>query len=117
MMSKRPLQVVWAAQTLEDGGAHCVFDLSNSGLINGLAQLPTCSQFAYPVYASPAYEDELIAAVLDSNPRAIVWSSADWGYAIDGRNMPARFPRLTTTLATTYPNEVCRSGYCIRFKE
>lgn len=106
--------VRWAADELAARHAGCVFDLSNSGVINGLTGLPGCSRFTYPVYASAGHEAELIEAVQSRRPGAIVYAAEAWHYAIDGRTMRMRFPALDDVLRTLYPIERCRDGYCVR---
>ena len=49
--------VIWAAEKVLSSGALCLFDMSNSGLIIGVALLPSCSRFTYPIYAASRYED------------------------------------------------------------
>lgn len=106
--------VRWAADELVAAGAGCVFDLSNSGVVNGLTGLPGCSRFTYPVYASAAHEAELMQAVQRTRPGAIVYATDAWHYAIDGRTMRERFPALDVMLRSLYPTERCRDGYCVR---
>ena len=108
--------VRWVAQELTRAGARCVFDLSNHGLINGLTGLPACSRFTYPVYADQRYEQELVEAVNSRAPQAIVFSSTDWSYSIDGKPMSARFPHLTQVLREEYGSEKCAFGQCIRYR-
>jgi len=103
--------VRWASQELMNSGSHCVFDLSN----NGLTALPTCSRFSYLVYADSRYEDEIIGSLSEARPKAIIYSSTFWSFSIDGRTMHARFPRLDNFLQSTYVEEKCSSGYCVRY--
>jgi hypothetical protein len=108
--------VNWAAAEILDSGAQCLFDLSNNGLINGLALLPSCSRFTYPVYAASRYEDLLIADLVQADPPAIIFSADYWSYAIDDRSMQDRHPDLDTYLRQIFPFETCKGGYCIRRK-
>ncbi len=107
--------VRWAAQRLRQAQVACVFDLSNSGVINALVDAPACSRFSLPVYAGPGNEHELVAALREKRPPAIVYSSAYWFYAIDGRTMRARFPTLDAFIRSRYAREECNLGYCIRY--
>lgn len=107
--------VRWAAQMLRKSGAHCIFDLSNNGVINSLAKLPVCTKFTYPVYASRSHESSLISQLQQNSPAAIVYSSEYWSYRIDGRSMASRFPALDQYLLNHYSREVCEHGYCVRY--
>lgn len=106
--------VVWAADQLLAAGAHCVFDMSNNGVINAVANLPTCTRLAYPVYAGPGHQAEIIQALQRQRPTAVIYSSSVWTYQIDGRAMPQRLPQVDAYLRTHYDREVCQQGYCIR---
>lgn len=109
-------EVTWAAGEILDSGAQCLFDLSNNGLINGVALLPSCSRFTYPIYAARGYEDLMISDVTQADPPAIVYSADYWSYTIDDRSMQDRHPKLDTYLRLTFPLETCNGGYCIRRK-
>lgn len=109
--------VRWAAARLQEQQVDCVFDLSNNGVINGLLNRPSCSRFTYPVYATAAYEPELIDAVSAAAPAVIVYASTFPSYRIDGRDMRERFPQLDSFLLARYPNEICDLGYCVRYRE
>lgn len=43
---------VWAAKFLMSQNTSCLLDMTNNGIINALTQLPSCTKFAYPVYAT-----------------------------------------------------------------
>jgi hypothetical protein len=107
--------VRWVSQELTNSGSHCVFDLSNNGVINGLTGLPACTRFTYLVYADQRYEDEIIRSVRGRKPKAIVYSSTFWSFSIDRKPMPARFPILNKYLLENYPQEKCSYGYCVRY--
>jgi hypothetical protein len=107
--------VVWAADRLKEHGVNCIFDLSNNGVINGVARLPSCSRFTYPVYAGSQHESNLIADFQKALPPAIVYSSTDRAYNIDGRNMKDRFPNLDKFILKQYTKEECSFGYCLRY--
>jgi len=107
--------VRWVSDRLIRSKSTCVFDLSNNGVINGLTTLPSCSRFTYPVYAGLVHETELINAVRETSPPAIVYSSTYWSYSIDGKSMRDRFPQLDIFLLQQYPNMECANGYCIRY--
>ena len=94
-----------------------MFDLSNSGTINALLALPSCSRFTYPVYAAAQHEQELIETVEREQPSAIVYSSTFWAFNFDGRSMHDRFPKLTGHLRLQYPVQECSFGYCIRLRD
>ncbi len=107
--------VQWAATELVKSGTQCLFDFSNSGVINGLARLPNCTQVTYPVYANRKYEPQMIEDLKKTRPKAIVYSSTAWHFAIDGKTMPTRFPDLAQYLQSEYTNEQCSPQYCIRY--
>ena len=110
-----PPPVVWVAERLREQGVNCVFDLTNSGLINGLVRRPSCSRFTYPVYATTKYEQQLIDDLRAASPRALVYSSGNWSYRIDGKPMNERFQALDRFILTNYPVEACSVGYCVRY--
>ena len=112
-----PDGVLWASEQLRNSGTHCVFDLSNSGTINALLALPSCSRFTYPVYAATQHEPELIETVKREQPGAIVYSSTFWSFNFDSRSMHTRFPMLTEFLRVQYPVQECSLGYCIRSRD
>jgi hypothetical protein len=107
--------VRWVSQELTNSGSRCVFDLSNHGVINGLTGLPACSRFTYLVYADQRYEQEIIESLAERGPKAIVFSSTDASFNIDGRTMHTRFPNLANILQSKYGNEKCSFGYCVRY--
>jgi MFS family permease len=108
--------LLWSSEMIVESGANCVFDLSNTGLINAVANLPACSQFTYPVYAGLQNEGKLITDLTRADPPVIVYRSDFWSYAIDGRNMAERFPALDAEIIKLYPREVCKYDYCLRFQ-
>lgn len=107
--------IKWVASILESKEVKCIFDLSNNGVINGLTNLPSCSRFTYPVYATQKYEPILIEDLNTTKPSAIVYSSTYWSYAVDGSSMKDRFPKLDNYILETYPYEECNLGYCVRY--
>ncbi len=106
---------LWVTVQLKQSNASCVFDLVNNGVIVGLANMPSCSRFVYPIYASKKYEAELISAVRKSRPSAIVYSSSYGAYRIDGKSMRDRYPELDLLLLDMYPVESCAYEYCVRY--
>ncbi|KPC50403.1 hypothetical protein [Amantichitinum ursilacus] len=111
-----PEGVRWAAEQVLASQSGCLLDLSNNGVINGLTRLPSCTRFTYLVYAGPANENELIDAVRSSAPKAVVYSTTEPSYTVDGRSMRERFPQLDAYLVSQYPDEKCNKGYCIRYQ-
>lgn len=107
--------IKWVASELIRTHSQCVFDLTNNGVINGLTKLPACSRFTYPVYATVAYEGELIKSLINANPPIIVYSSTFWSYKIDGRSMKDRFTKLDKLILEKYLVENCYEGYCLRY--
>lgn len=106
---------VWVADRLLESGVKCVFDLSNSGVINGLVRRPSCSIFTYPVYAGPKHEAKLIDDLRSTAPSAIVYSSSSDSYRFDDRSMRERFPELDKFVLMNYPREACSYEYCVRY--
>jgi hypothetical protein len=109
--------ILWAGQRIEQSGAPCVFDLANTGLVNAVANLPSCSRFTYPVYANATFEDMLIADLMAADPTVLVYSSEYWSYRIDGRPMTERFPALDRAILDRFPVEECNLGVCLRSRE
>jgi hypothetical protein len=107
----------WVAQQLQQARVPCVLDMTNNGLINALADIPTCSRITYPVYADRAFEGELLAALSHASPPAVVYSTTFFSYSIDGKAMPDRFPALDQALQARYPRLVCAHGYCLRYAQ
>jgi hypothetical protein len=109
--------IKWVVRELKSAGANCVFDLANHGVINGLSGLPACTRFLYPVYATRKHEDEIIETLRNNNPPVIVYSSTEWSFSLDNKNMHERFPALKSYLDKAYPYESCNYGYCLRYSE
>ena len=107
----------WAAKIIRDSQSECLLDMSNSGIINAGANLPACTQASYPVYATKKFEDRLLREIQKMNVKAIVYSTENWQYSIDGRDMKVRLPRLDALLRKNYPVEECSEKYCIRRRE
>lgn len=108
--------VRWTAERLKETPTRCIFDMSNNGIINALAKLPTCTEFIYPVYASPKHESIMLDQLRVASPPIVVYTSTYWSYSIDGRSMAQRFPNLDKYLRVHYPFEECMHGYCVRFQ-
>ncbi len=102
------------ADQLIAAGDHCVFDLSNSGLVEMVANLPPCTRFTYVIQAPPIYQNEMIAALAHAKPPVVIYSLSDWSYDFEGVNMVTRYPQLAAYLRSTYPYENCAEGYCLR---
>jgi hypothetical protein len=105
----------WVSAKLAAADAHCVFDLSNNGLINGVAGLPACTIYTYPAYATQRYEADMLQQLQQSNPPTVVFSSSGKFFIIDGKSMHDRFPELKKYLVKAYPYEECNLGYCLRY--
>lgn len=106
-------QVGWVASELLNVHSNCVFDLTNSGVINGIAGLPSCTKFAYPIYATQQYEGDMLQQLEQAQPPAVVSSFSPlspWDNELD-----RRFPRLRAYLIKTYPFSKCNFGYCLRY--
>lgn len=107
--------IKWVSEEILKAGSHCVFDLSNNGVINGITSLPACTKYIYPVYATQRYEADMLEELQQHNPPVIVFSSTYWSFSIDGKSMHGRFPALKNYLLKTYPYEKCNLGYCLRY--
>jgi len=105
-----------ASERLKQSDTHCIFDLSNHGMFNTILQLPPCTRYSYPVYASSDYESSMLNELEQSSPASIIYSSENWSYSIDGKPMPIRFPELDMWIKKNYPVEECNDSYCIRLK-
>jgi len=110
-----PGGVHWTSREIVNSGAQCVFDLSNNGVINALTALPTCTRFSYPVYADSRYESEIVNALRDKQPNAIVYSTTGWSYKINRKPMNIRFPVLDEFIMRNYAQEKCSLDYCVRY--
>jgi len=107
----------WAAKKIRDSQSKCLLDMTNSGIINAGADIPTCIQISYPVYATKKFEDRLLSEISNMNANAIVYSTENWHYSIDGKDMKVRLPRVDALLRQKYPVLECSYKYCIRRQE
>ena len=108
--------VHWAAQVLILHNEECIFDLTNSGVINALSNLPTCTKYSYPVYAPYKDEQQMLKQLKESNPNFIVYSSTFWAYTIDGKSMAIRYPKVDGFIKSNYGFSQCKFDYCIKSK-
>ena len=108
--------VKWVSNEIITSESNCVLDFTNSGLINGLSQKPSCTEFGYLVYANSKYEDSIIRTLNNRLPEVIVWSANYWSYSIDGRTTAERFPKLSSVLDKMYKEADCKFDYCVRKK-
>jgi len=106
---------VWVAKFLISHNTRCVLDMTNNGIINALTQLPSCTEFAYPVYAPTADDINLKEAFLNNQPNAVVYDSGFWSYKIDRKKMSDRYPILNKALLGKYKNKTCEFHYCILY--
>lgn len=106
---------VWAAKFLMSQNTSCLLDMTNNGIINALTQLPSCTKFAYPVYAPTVDDITLKETFLNNQPNAVVYSSDFWSYKIDKKKMSDRYPILNKTLLESYRNKTCEFDYCILY--
>lgn len=100
----------WVSEEILGAHSICVFDLSNSGVINGITGLPSCTQYTYPTYATDQYEADMLLQLQQSSPAVVVISSSSWG-----KRMNHHFPKLEEYLIKAYPFEKCAYGYCLRY--
>ena len=106
--------LVWASSRILRDKNPCLFDLSNNGIINSLAKLPSCTKFTYPVYATQEHENELIEQLKNSRVNSVVYSTTFWSYRIDDRSMATRLPELDKYVLKSFPYVECKFDYCIR---
>ena len=107
--------IQWVSSEMLKVNSHCVFDLSNNGVINGVTGLPACTKYTYPVYATQRYEADMLQQLQQRNPPVVVFSSTHWAFSINGKSMHDRFPELKSYMVKTYPYEKCNFGYCLRY--
>ena len=107
--------ILWVTEELLKVKSSCILDMSNNGVINALANLPTCTKFSYIVYADKNYENEIIKSIANKKPNAIVYSSNVWSYSIDNISMVTRFPELDKLLTSIYKYKKCNKDYCILY--
>lgn len=107
----------WAAKMIRDSGSKCLLDMTNSGIINAGANLPACIQASYPVYATKKFEDKLLREIENMDAKAVVYSSENWQYSIDSKDMKKRLPKVDALLRSRYPVEQCYEKYCIRSQQ
>ena len=108
--------LTWVVDAIKDADPACLFDASNSGLINAYTQLPTCTRFSMLFYAIDRHEDEMIAALKKADPPIIVYWSAHWWTTQDMFPISDRFERLDQVMTELYPVEVCSEIFCVRYK-
>ena len=102
-----------AAKLLSKYKPECLLDMTNMGTFGEILKLPTCTKYSYVVYADENYEEGIISNLKEKKPSAIIYSSEEWPYSIDGRDMKTRFPGLNNYLTDTYRKTECINGYCI----
>lgn len=107
--------ILWVANTIKDSQATTVFDFTNQGVINGLTQLPTTTNFGYIVYCNQSYEDEIISYLIEKKPNSLVFFSEFWSFSIDGRSMYDRFPQVTRYIKDNYQQYSENYGYIVRY--
>jgi hypothetical protein len=107
--------IQWVSAEILKIGSHCVFDLSNNGVINGVTGLPACTKYIYPVYATQRYEADMIQQLLENNPPVVVFSTTYSSFKVSGDTMHDHFPALKEYLVKAYPYEKCNFGYCLRY--
>ena len=106
----------WVAQTLIANKETCIFDLTNNGVINALTELPTCTNYSYPIYAPFVDESKILEQLDKSKPNFIVYSTSFWSYAIDGKSMAVRYPQLEKYIELNYTFTSCKYDYCMKGK-
>lgn len=79
---------------IHDSESNCWLDMMNSGMINAGANLPAYLQTPSTTGATKKYEDKFLCEIENMDANAIVYSSRNQQYCIDGKNMKTRFPRV-----------------------
>lgn len=108
-------RINWVSSEILNAGSTCIFDFSNNGVINGITGLQACTKYLYPIYATQAYEADMLEELMQHNPPVVVFSSDVWSFNIDGKSMHDRLPKITQYLLKNYPYEQCNYGYCLRY--
>lgn len=106
----------WAANEILLSSSVCLFDMTNSGIINLVTNLPTCSRITYPIYASIEFEQDLINSLDNEDLNAVVYSTTKFHYSFDNNPMDARFPNLNNQIVEKFPRMNCDNNYCIRYR-
>lgn len=105
--------ILWAQNKINDGNTVCLFDLSNSGLINADITIPTCTKYSYLAFSDHSNQTELIEFLnSEKAPQKIVLNS-------DGKKSDIeknQENQLNLLIKTKYPYEECESKLCIRYK-
>jgi hypothetical protein len=107
---------LWVSNQIKKSNSKCLLDMTNTGTINAGVDLPSCLTFSYPVYATDKFEEQLLNDVKKKNINKIVYSTSFWHYAIDGKDMKSRFPKLDSFLIKEFPIQKCEQNFCIRSK-
>ena len=107
----------WAAKKIRDSQSKCLLDMTNSGIIDAGADLPDCIQTSYPIYSTKKFEDRLLREITNMDANTIVYSTENWQYSIDGKDMKVRLPRVDALLRQNFPVLECYDKYCIRRQE
>ena len=105
--------ILWAQNKINDGNTVCLFDLSNSGLINVDITIPTCTKYSYLAFSDHSNKNELIEFLnSEKAPQKIVLSSNGKNSEIE-KNQENQ---LNLLIKTKYPYEECESKFCIRYQ-
>ncbi len=105
--------IVWAQNKIKDGNTVCLFDLSNSGLINADIEIPTCTKYSYLAFSDHSNKNELIDFLnSEKAPQKVVLKSNGKNSEIE-KNQEDHLNQL---IKTKYPYEECESKLCIRYK-
>jgi hypothetical protein len=109
-------EILWAQKMLITKKAPCLFDMTNSGLINSIATLPNCTKYSYIAFANPKDQHELIHELEFQDPKAIVTHRESSYFEINGNTMEKSYPILNTFIEENYPNMICKDSLCVRSK-
>lgn len=109
-----PEGVTWAAEQLR--GQPCILDASSQGMINALADLPTCTRYGYLPWVPASQQPDLRAQVEAQPPDVIVWTRNGGQITIGALPLGDQLRDFMTWLDEEYPVEVCRADTCLRIR-
>ena len=94
----------------------CFYGWTNEGVIALMSGKRFCTHYPYAFYASRDNEPEMLRQLIKESPKAIVFDSASWSTAIDGKPMSERFPAVNQFILANYPNRQRVGSYAVLLK-
>lgn len=83
----------------------CVLNWANVGAVSLFANTPACADVLYPVYIVASAEDAYLSNLDKNPPSEIIYSTAEHSYAIDGRSMSQRLPKIASWIRKKYTQD------------